>query len=208
MPGNWFELKNTNTDKTVPYDIEMLKEEITNQVNNRSEKLNFIDISFGKKYKKNTVDDIKFHLDENKFAQIANMLQSETRHPIITFHGSSHDAVKSIIDGGYIIPGTGKIKKTHGSAYGNGVYSSPFFDKAMYYTCATNTKCVYILINMVFLGKMKMIPPSNSLTDFSKPVNGVYKDGSNTRIVYGLEQLICADSQRIIPVAIMEINIG
>ena len=39
MPGNWFELRNINQEKTVPFDIEMLKEEILNQVNNRSDNL-------------------------------------------------------------------------------------------------------------------------------------------------------------------------
>ncbi|XWV25591.1 hypothetical protein QJ856_gp0163 [Tupanvirus deep ocean] len=213
MPGSWFELKNINHDKTYPYDIDAFKNEILNQVNSSAEKLSFIDLTFGARYRKNTVEDIIFHLDQTKFDTIAKMIQGEKRHPIITFHGTSLTSVNSILATGYIVPGNGKKKtgtivtKKHGSAYGIGVYSSPFFDKAMYYTTAVDAKYVYVLVNMVFLGVMKMIPPGGSHTDFKPPVNGVYADGSNTRIVYGLEQLVSADSERIIPLAVMKIKI-
>ena len=46
VPGNWFELKNINAEKTYPYDLDALKNEIINQVNTRAEKLSFVDISF------------------------------------------------------------------------------------------------------------------------------------------------------------------
>ncbi|XWV26928.1 hypothetical protein QJ857_gp0121 [Tupanvirus soda lake] len=214
MPGSWFELKNINHDKTYPFDINALKNEILNQVNSRSEKLSFIDLTFGAMYRKNTVEDIIFYLDNEKFNTIAKLLQNEKRHPIITFHGTSLTAVNSILASGYIVPGSRDKKKSdvivskkHGSAYGIGIYSSPFFDKAMNYTKPIDTKYVYILINMVFLGVMKMIPPGGSYTDFKPPVNGVYADGSNTRVVYGLEQLVSANSERIVPVAVMKIKI-
>ena len=213
MPGNWFELKNINPDKIYPYGMDSLKEEILNQVNNRSEKLELINSSFGSKHNNNIVESITFHLNEKKFSSMIKMLGSEKRHPIITFHGTSLEAVNSILATSYIIPGANKNKtdtiiKTHGSMYGTGIYSSPFFDKAMQYTTAGTTKYVYILINVVFLGTMKLIPPNNRLTDFKLPVNGKYSDNSNTRIVYGLEQLISADPDKIVPVAVMKIKIA
>jgi hypothetical protein len=219
MPGNWFELKNINADKTYPFDLDALKEEILNQVNCRSEKLGFINLSFGSKYRNNVVEDIVFHLDEKKFSKMVEMLETEMRHPIITFHGTSLDATNSILENGYIIPkGHGSnqkqnknniiVKTTHGSAYGTGIYSSPFFDKAMYYAKPDGATHVYIIINIVFLGTMKLIPPGHNFTDFKAPINGSYPDGSNTRIVYGLDQLVLADPERIYPVAIMKIRIA
>ena len=224
VPGNWFELKNLNKKKAIPFDINALKDEILNQVNNRSDKLSFIDITFGSKYVNKSVDSIEFYLDQDKFNLIAEILSKETRHPIITFHGTSLKSVESILRTGYFIPGLNKnldknlnknldkkavdsIRVAHGSAYGIGVYSSPFFDKAMYYTTPDN-KYVYMLINLVFLGKMKLIPPHGTCTNFGAPVNGIYADGSNTRIVYGLEQLITAESNRVIPIAVMKISIS
>ena len=211
MQGNWFELKNINQEKTVPFDIEMLKEEILNQVNNRSDNLSFIDITFGSRYSHKSIESIDFYLDKEKFNLIASMLKLESRHPVITFHGTSLKSVKSILEQGYIVPQLDKnnptVRATHGAAYGIGVYSSPFFDKAMYYTTPDNAH-VYILINIVFLGKAKLIPPGGISTNFSTPANGVYADGSNTRIVYGLEQVITADAARVVPVAVMKISIS
>jgi len=213
MPGNWFELKNINSEKTCPYDIDNLKQEILNQVSTRSDKLGFINISFGTKYAKTNIDNITFHLDKKKFHQIADSLSSETRHPIITFHGTnSLDTVNSILKHGYIIPDSNDtnvvIHKTHGSAYGIGIYSSVFFDKSLSYTTPDHTKNVYILINIVFLGVMKMIPPNGKLgVDNKKPVNGKYSDGSNTHVVFGLDQLVSADPMKIIPIGVMKINI-
>lgn len=210
-PGNWFELKNIIMDKVYPFDIESFKEEILNQVNNRSEKLSFIQLTFHKKYPSASVEEIKFYLDMDKFENIADMIKSETRHPIITFHGtSSLDAVNSILATGYIIPGTKSgVKKLHGSVYGTGIYSSPFFDKAIYYTTPDKgkVKYVYVLINIVMLGKMKLIPP-NGTVDHSAPINGSYAGGFHTHAVYGLDQLISADPKRVIPIAVMKINIG
>jgi len=213
MPGNWFELKNINHDKTHPYDQDTFIKEIFDQVTNRSDKLNFIELTFGKKYSKSVVQDIQFHLDEKKFKMMSQILQTEKRHPIITFHGTSNlNAVNSILDNGYIIPGDKNknnvaIKKTHGSAYGIGIYSSPFFDKAMYYTTPDNTTYAYVLINIVYLGTMKLIPPGGKFNNHNAPIKGIYDDGCNTRIVYGLEQLVSADADRVIPVAVMAINI-
>jgi len=212
MPGNWFDLKNINYEKTYPYDIKTLSEEVVNQVNNRSEKLSDINLSFSSHYSTNTIRDIIFHLDTNRFNKMADLLNRETRHPIITFHGTTNrDTVESILAHGYIIPGSKIgdkiIRGVHGAAYGTGIYSSSHFGKAMMYTRPDGTKTVYVLINMIFLGVMKLIPPGCT-PGHDMPANGFYQDGSNTRIVYGLEQLISADPNRIIPVAVMTINIA
>ena len=79
----------------------------------------------------------------------------------------------------------------------------------MCYTSPDRIKYVYVLINIVILGKFKLIAPGGNETikHNPPPTNGCYSDGSNTRIVYGLEQLVCADPKRIIPIAVMKISI-
>lgn len=210
IPGNWFELRTMNPEKTYPYDLQSFKNEIINQVNSRSAKLSFINISFGSRYSKCQVDEISMHISEDIFNKISELLSKENRHPVITFHGTSYESVKSIIASGYIIPHTGNnksiVKMKHGSLYGVGIYSSPFFDKANYYT-TDKDGFVYVIINFVLLGTSKMIPPTSSLVDKNYPNCGKYTDGSNTRIVFGLEQLVSADPNRIIPIGTMKISI-
>lgn len=201
--------KNINKNKLFPFDLESFKVEILNQVNNRSDKLAFINITFGSNQKISTSMDIEFRLDEIGFLKIIDSMEIEQRHPIVTFHGTKNmKTVNSIFDNGYIIPGSNinfAIEKSHGANYGNGIYSSPFFDKAMAYTAQEN-KCVYILINFLLLGVAKLIPPTEIIEN-TNPDNGVYADKSNTRIVFGLDQIISADISRIIPIAVMKINI-
>ena len=207
--GNWFELKSFNKEKSQPYDLFSLQKEIFEQINSREKNLEFINITFGKRYTRTELTDIEFHLTENQLKNFSNKMQSEKMHPIITFHGTSDPkTVESIFKSGYLIPGTGSVKKAHGSAYGNGIYSSPHFDKAIYYTKPDEIKTVYVLVNLVFLGRMKLIPPGGLGIDHVEPINGAYSDGTNTRIVYGLEQLVCADSSRIVPVGVMKIKVG
>ena len=211
IPGNWFELKNMIPERLQPYDSDMLKEEILNQVNNRAEKLDVFNTKFCRMYQNAEVESITFHLDKNKFDQIAKILTKERRHPIITFHGTKPDVIDSILKNGYIMPGDKtsptKISVAHGSMYGTGIYSSSFFDKASCYTVADANAYVYILINILFPGKAILIPP-HTMTNItlSQPTNGRYPDGTNTRIVYGLDQVISADPARIVPVGVMKIK--
>lgn len=220
MPGNWFELKNIIKEKTQPYDQFTFQDEIINQVNTRAEKLDFINISFG--YKQHCLsEEIHFYLDEDKFSKMSELIQSESRHPIITFHGTSLSSALSILETGYVIPNNkGSVSTSdpktkysgepiqikHGAVYGAGIYSSPFFDKAMYYTDKTLDHA-YIIINMVFPGVIKLIPPDPYHLDKKIYPGGKYADASNTHIVYGLEQLVIADTTRIIPIALMEIKL-
>lgn len=202
VPGNWFELKNINMDKVVPYDIESLTSEILNQVHNRAENLKIIDITYGKVYKNIKDEDICFYLDEKKFKKIAEMLAIEKKHPIITFHGTdSLKTVEAILNEGYIIPGTRKnISVKNGTMYGKGIYSSPHFDKALAYTRPDNCGCVYILINFMLLGIAKLISPQthrNNTND--KPVDN--------KIVFGLDQIITKDTNKIIPVGYIKMKI-
>uniref|UniRef100_A0A6C0C805 PARP catalytic domain-containing protein n=1 Tax=viral metagenome TaxID=1070528 RepID=A0A6C0C805_9ZZZZ len=200
VPGNWFELKNINAAKSVPYDIESLTAEILNQVHNRAENLKIIDITYGKVYKNIKDEDICFHLNENKFQKIAEMLTTEKRHPIITFHGTDClKTVEAIMNEGYIIPGTKKnVRVKNGAVYGKGIYSSPHFDKALAYTRVDDKGCMYVLINFMLLGIAKMISPQAREED-NKSVDN--------RIVFGLDQIITKDANKIIPVGYIKMKI-
>ena len=201
QPGNWFELKSINNKKTQPYDLNTLKEEIMNQYLSKAENLSQIEISFGQVYKDSIVEDIVIDIDNNKFSRILTILKSETRHPIITFHGtSSLDAVNSILEKGYLIPGANnKLKVAHGTAYGSGIYSSPHFDKALAYTKPDNSAYVYILINLTFLGKVQLIPSGQSVKSIDPSIE--------TRVVFGLEQLVSTNTNKIIPVGVIKIKV-
>ena len=94
----------------------------------------------------------------------------------------------------------------HGAAYGPGIYTSPFFDKAMSYTAATNEEYVYMIVNFLLFGKLKLIAPTGMISKH-KPVNGMYEDSSHTKIVFGMEQLISADPARVFPIAVIKIRI-
>jgi Poly(ADP-ribose) polymerase catalytic domain. len=204
MKGNWFELRKYDPDKTFPCDRETLQNEILEQVNSRSEKLDFIDISFGQSYRNKIVEDIIFDLDQNKFQSIAEKMIGETKHPIITFHGTSYEAIQSILAGSYLLPGKDSvIKIAHGWAYGPGVYSSPHLDKAMYYTKVHNSY-VYVLINLVFVGKVKLVGSNQAGYQIK---NNCYADGCHTRIVYGLEQVVSPDPARVVPVGFLKIKV-
>jgi len=200
QPGNWFELKSINDKKTQPYDVDALEAEIMNQYLSKSENLSQIDISFGQVYKNSTVEDISININDEKFSKILDILKSETRHPIITFHGtSSLDIVNSILETGYLIPGdNNKLRVAHGTVYGRGIYSSPHFDKALAYTKPDNSAYVYILINMTFLGKVQLIPPGQSIKNIDKSVE--------TKVVFGLEQLVSTNTNKIIPVGVIKIK--
>ena len=207
VPGNWFELKNINRSKTFPYGIDDFKNELINQIINRSEKLETINSPFLNRYKNTKIDDIEFYLPDTKFNEIVAKCETETRHPVIAFHGSTKDAVDSILKTGYSIPkiDNKNIRVRNGSMYGLGVYTSPFFDKAISYSpVCPNDKYMRLIVNIVFLGKMKLIPPIPSRNNLSDPVNGFYADNSNTRVVYGLEQIISAKSDNVIPIAIIK----
>jgi len=188
-------------DKAMPYDAESLIAEILNQVHNRAENLKIIDITYGKVYKNIKNEDISFCLDKKKFNKIAAALQTEKRHPIITFHGTDClKTVNAIINEGYIIPGTNKnVRVKNGAMYGKGIYSSPHFDKALAYTRPDNEGCVYVLINFMLLGVAKMISPERLVKTEDKSVDH--------NIVFGLDQIITKDKDKIIPVGYIKMKI-
>jgi hypothetical protein len=224
IPGNWFELKILNKNKTSIYDINRFKNEIINQIADISEKLSIINIKFSKTYKKTDIQDIEFYITDEMFAKINSMLENnnEKRHPLLTFHGTTrYEVVESIISNGYMIPNDPdseiKITTAHGAIYGPGVYTTPHIDKALSYTrLNTNGSHVYLIVNFLLLGNAKIISSCLGI-DHSFPKKKIFDDGSidyyysdntNTRIVNGMEQIISANKYRVFPVATIRIQTG
>lgn len=203
----WYELQTYKKENTIDFDIDNFKIKLCDHISLRNDKLNFINVSFYNLYPKYNISNIIYDITDEKYNRICNMIDGEKYHPILSFHGTtSLDIVNSILAKGYIIPGTidNSVKKSHGSIYGNGVYTSPHFDKAFGYSKINKDKKLYVLFNFVFVGKMRMIPPGNKENSIS---NGVFDDGCHTHIVFGLEQIISTDPSKVIPLGYLEIDI-
>jgi hypothetical protein len=204
VQGNWFELKPYQLKLTQPYMIDNLKTEITEQVKNHDKKLDFIDVKYPKLYANAQIEDIKIDITKDRFDQIVNLASSEKFHPMLTFHGTTDmDVIHKIIKYGYLLPGdidpeTGnKITVKHGRMFGHGIYTSPHFDKALYYSYRDATY-VYMLVNLIFVGKIKMISSDFRLDN---------EINADTNIVFGLDQIISKDPKRVIPVGTIRIKI-
>jgi hypothetical protein len=202
----WFgmnQLKPSDKDNKFPYDIDSFQNEVIKQISVRDKTLDQIKVKFSERYPEKLFDhEITFHLTEHKFQHIASLIPDEKLHPILAFHGSSPSCINNIIDNGYDMPGTGHVKR-HGN-FGCGIYTSPFFDKANNYSIQDTGKNIYLIVNLVLPGKHRMI--SDISTHYPDPVNGVHGDGSNTHIIYGISEIISADSNRVVPIATIKIS--
>ena len=208
--SNWFIVENLHkNDDLFPYDCDTLKNEITNQLSNRYEYMDVFKTKFCFNVNSSEVkEQLDFYIDDNKLALMATFMDDEKIHPMITFHGTSKETIELILNNGYIIPGTNKnVKIVHGAVYGPGIYSSPFYDKARYYAAKDKESFMYIIVNLLFPGKIKLI---SDIPDSKEkiPFNGVFKDNIHTKIVYGLDQIICADPKRVISVAVITLSIN
>lgn len=173
---------------------EQFQEYVTEQVSSCKHLLQDIKSS----YSDATIKSIKYYLSDETFAKLISLNEQETYHPIITFHGTNAKARRAILLEGYKAPGINGGKSAHGAIYGPGVYTSHFLHKASSYGEKT------LLINIVFLGKVKLIEPTPK--PVSAPKNGFYSDGVNTRIVYGLDQVVSGDPSRVVPIGLVTIQ--
>lgn len=194
MKGNWFELRNKVSSQLVEMSREEFIDYVTEQVSSCKHLLQDI-----KSYYRNmSVKSIDYRLTDQVWEKLIALNENEVRHPIITFHGTSAEAREAILNEGYKAPGINGGKRSHGAMYGPGVYTSHFLHKASTYGEKT------LLVNIVFLGKAKLIAPYSGAV--KAPVNGVYPDGVNTRIVFGLDQVVSGDPERVVPIGLVTIH--
>jgi hypothetical protein len=114
------------------------------------------------------LQEIKITLDEHVFNNIITKLnkQKQKLYPLVTFHSTQNmTKINSIIKYGYIIPGTkhptlGWTNQIYyGNIFGDGIYSSPEFEKSQSYTFIDSNHSIQVLINLVVLGKTKIVCP-------------------------------------------------
>lgn len=114
------------------------------------------------------LQEIKITLDEHTFNKIVDKLnkQEQKLYPLVTFHSTQNmTKINSILKYGYIIPGTkhptlGWTNHIYcGNIYGDGIYSSPEFEKSQSYTFIDANNSIQVLINLVILGRTKIVEP-------------------------------------------------
>jgi hypothetical protein len=212
MPGNWFTLRKMNLQKSEPYDIDKLQAEILNHIANREEKMeDFGDAARQFMFDKRRIQAVEIKLDEVKFKRIAEIMETETNHPIFTFHGTVSNAIDSILENGYILQGDKNSKQMlkrviDSGWYGRGIYSSPHIAAAAAYTAPDSKGLSYILINLLFLGVTKLISPNHDRSDGEIANEGFFKDGSNTRVIYGFSEMVTARPKCMIPIGYVVIK--
>ena len=113
-------------------------------------------------------------MDEHVFNNIIDKInkQEQKLFPLVTFHSTQNmTKINSIIKYGYIVPGTKHPTlgwTNHiscGNIYGDGIYSSPEFEKSQSYTFLDANNSIQILINFVILGRTKTVEPYNWYPD-------------------------------------------
>ena len=139
--------------------ISQIKKQIDKKISNSNLKI------WNEKY---FLQEIKITIDEHIFNQIVEKISKHEQKlfPIITFHSTQNmTKINSIIKYGYIIPGTkhptlGWTNNIYcGNIYGNGIYSSPEFEKSQSYTFLDANNSIQVLINLVILGRTKIVEP-------------------------------------------------
>ena len=145
--------------KIYTYDefIDQIKKQINKSVNKTKPKI------WDEKY---FLQEIKIILDEhiyNKIIERSNMYDQKL-YPLVTFHSTQNmTKINSIIKYGYIVPRTKHPtfgwtnSMYYGNLYGNGIYSSPEFEKSQSYTFLDANYSIQILINFVILGRTKIV---------------------------------------------------
>lgn len=193
MKGSWFELRTKKEHLLETMDKQAFQEYVTDQVSRCKHLLDDINSP----HRQLTVSKIDINISDDMFQRMIQVNELEKMQPIITFHGTTATAMEKILQEGYKAPGVNGGTRAHGDIYGPGVYSSHFLSKAAAY--GTNT----LLINIIFLGKVKLL---NTRLNGS-PVNGTYPDGTNTRVVFGLDQVISGDPNRVFPIGLVSVTI-
>ena len=198
---SWLVLNHLNTGERKEFTIPELEQELIKQINERYESTDFFQNNY-KNCKSGSKESYEFHIDKLMIAKMNSLLQDEKMHPILTFHGTEKDICYKIIEMGYRVPGKDGVKIRHGNAWGPGIYTSPFFDFASNYAGRGKIE-KYHLINLVFLGKHKMIGTRDNI----RIVDDRFTNNTDTKIIFGYSQVISSDTNRVFPLGIMKLSL-
>lgn len=75
IPGNWFDLKKYNLEKSEPYNLDRLECEIEDHIIRRTEKLEHIELKYN--YNIKTIFDIEFRIDDLKFNKMIELMKTD-----------------------------------------------------------------------------------------------------------------------------------
>lgn len=150
------------------------------------------------------LESCNLEIDNKKIEHIINICkENQTYHPIITFHGTSDiDALRSILQYGYVMPGevnqiTGKIHKYRvGKMYGDGIYTSSNLMTAANYCEFDQALKKYLVINITLLGNIEQIPLNVS---YKYDPLGTHANVTTT-ISYGMEFVISRKTTNVVPI--------
>lgn len=182
-----------DTNKTLK-----LREHIENSKNktydkideNNTETLKIIKSKiFGDKY---FLDEIVDLFTENKFNQIKNIQEKYNQEyfPVLTFHATTNASkVNSIIKFGYLIPGFAnhpvnkwRVCTAHGKTYGEGIYTTNVFDILEWLTFYDKNENIQLIVNIVFLGKTKIVNKYQYENYTKKDINRMKKDNKKNLV--------------------------
>ena len=171
--------------------------------------------------------DLKIVLERQKFDDLCSSVNSkdEILYPILTFHATQNvTKINSIVKYGYILPnnehptfGWTLIMRT-GNLYGDGVYSSPDFNTAEWFSFVDEKSAVQVIVNMVLIGKTKTVEAGKwykakkekSLKGVIPSLNGdKYEDAEgvyHTLLSPDAKIYVTGDSKRIVPVALLTVS--
>ena len=123
------------------------------------------------------LDEIIDLLSENKFNRMKNIQEKYNQEyfPVLTFHATtSTNKINSIIKFGYLIPGFTnhpvhfwRVCTAHGKKYGDGIYTTNVFDILNWITFYDKNESVQLIVNIVFLGKTKIVNIEKLLKKYS-----------------------------------------
>ncbi len=196
--NNWWELSNLSHSKIYSYK-DFLKE-ATIQLNKYHHK------SDSEIYIIETITPI---IEEDKFNQLCKLSKSlqDQYTSILTWHNSNKPSkLSSICKYGYLMPGdiipsTGDIVCMRcGNYYGDGIYSSKFFDISSMYASKDIDYKIDCLVNLVIPGKVKFLKLNIRDDGLNVPYCGQYQYKYNTLALPDLSEIISGSNDYITPI--------
>ena len=112
-----------------------------------------------------SVQNLQVTINERQFDEILRrQTEDHTLFPMITFHATQNvSKVNSILASGYVVPGEQHltlgytVRMQNGNLYGDGIYSSPNFQTAQWFSFLDQHVSIQVIINLVFIKRFKIV---------------------------------------------------
>lgn len=147
-------------------------------------------------------------------------LAEELAVPRVTFHGAPRHCIQSIVRYGFAIPGTEigtsgtKLRQSHGSSFGNGVYSSPdstYASHFLSYQAGSGTKlqrpCNLPGLRLIVCATLMGLPIAVDSRD-AHDVDSLLGRHCHSHVSRNELEYIVFHSAQIIPVYVLHLDYG